>query len=74
MEVELFGAGGGAVGGGRGLGGHASSGWETAGAAQSLNRSTALLEDSMRTIAATEEVRRRCHAVLGAKVLLPWII
>lgn len=54
VEVELFGGQG---WGNKGLGGHASTGWGNAASTHdSLNRSTALLEDSLRTVAATEEV------------------
>jgi hypothetical protein len=73
VEVELFGVRGGEfMGGGgssnsssnrnkSGLGGHASSGGGSGATHASLNRSTALLENSLRTIAATEEVRNAQH-------------
>ena len=49
VEVELF--------GGRGGGSVAGNSWDAVGTGDTLNRSTAMLEDSRRVIAETEEVR-----------------
>mmetsp|Transcript_11864 Transcript_11864/g.23551 ORF Transcript_11864/g.23551 Transcript_11864/m.23551 type:complete len:211 (-) Transcript_11864:145-777(-) len=48
VEVELF--------GGRGGGSVAGNSWDAVGTGDTLNRSTAMLEDSRRVIAETEEI------------------
>jgi len=52
VEVELFGTAGGSSAAAAG----ARNAWDSASTHQSLNRSTALLEDSRRVVAETEEI------------------